>query len=167
MSMRFSKEYAISSVLMFVIIASALDLYTDLAHGAPTSHMLKELVILLLAALLIFWILYEQHLQSKKINNLRQELEHIDVNQKSMNDYVLAARKQIGEVIVRQFTDWNLTASEKEVGWLLLNGLSLREISALRETFEKTVRLQASSIYKKAGLNGRHAFAAWFIEDHF
>jgi len=165
--MRFNKEYAISSVLMFVIIASALDLYTDLAHGAPVSHMLKELVILLLAALLVIWILYEQHLQSREIKNLRQELEQIDVNQEAMSDYVLGARKQLGEVIVRQFTDWNLTASEKEVGWLLLKGLSLREISALRETLEKTVRQQASSIYKKAGLNGRHAFAAWFIEDLF
>ncbi len=51
------------------------------------------------------------------------------------------------------------------LGWLLLKGLSLREISIIRETQEKTVRQQASSIYKKSGVNGRHAFSAWFIED--
>jgi hypothetical protein len=34
-----------------------------------------------------------------------------------------------------------------------------------RSTQEKTVRQQASSIYKKAGVSGRHAFSAWFIED--
>jgi DNA-binding CsgD family transcriptional regulator len=51
------------------------------------------------------------------------------------------------------------------VGRLLLKGLSLKEIAAIRNTLEKTVRQQASSIYKKAELNGRHAFSAWFIED--
>lgn len=35
----------------------------------------------------------------------------------------------------------------------------------LRNILEKTVRQQASAIYKKAGINGRHAFSAWFIED--
>ena len=58
-----------------------------------------------------------------------------------------------------------VTTSEKDVGWLLSKGLSLKEIAAIRETLEKTVRQQASSIYKKAGLSGRHAFSAWFIED--
>jgi DNA-binding CsgD family transcriptional regulator len=48
---------------------------------------------------------------------------------------------------------------------LLLKGLSFNEISAIRETKEKTVRQQASEIYKKAGVVGRHAFAAWFFED--
>jgi len=48
---------------------------------------------------------------------------------------------------------------------LLLKGLSIKEIAALRETHEKTVRQQASAIYRKAGVAGRHAFAAWFIED--
>ncbi len=32
-----------------------------------------------------------------------------------------------------------------------------------RNTVEKTVRQQASSIYQKAGVSGRHAFAAWFL----
>jgi DNA-binding CsgD family transcriptional regulator len=35
----------------------------------------------------------------------------------------------------------------------------------VRDTHEKTVRQQASAIYRKAGVSGRHAFAAWFIED--
>jgi len=68
-------------------------------------------------------------------------------------------------VISQQFTEWALSPSEKEVGLMLIKGLSLKEIAALRNTLEKTVRQQASSIYKKADINGRHAFSAWFIED--
>ncbi len=167
MPTRFNKEFIITSVLMFVVIASGLDLYTDLAHGASGSHILKEALILLLSALLIIWILYEQSQQTSEIQKLRQELELRNVGQDAMSDYVQGIRKQLSEVIARQFVDWNMTSSEKEVGWLLLKGLSLREIAAIRDTHEKTVRQQASSIYKKAGLTGRHAFSAWFIEDLF
>ena len=51
------------------------------------------------------------------------------------------------------------------MGRLLLKGLSIKEIASLRETHEKTVRQHASAIYRKAELPGRHAFAAWFLED--
>jgi DNA-binding NarL/FixJ family response regulator len=71
----------------------------------------------------------------------------------------------LSEVIQEQFSEWQLTAGEQEVALLLLKGLSFKEIAALRNTLEKTVRQQASGIYRKAGVTGRHAFAAWFIED--
>jgi DNA-binding CsgD family transcriptional regulator len=48
---------------------------------------------------------------------------------------------------------------------LMLKGLSLQEIAALRSTREKTVRQHASNVYHKAGIEGRHALAAWFLED--
>jgi DNA-binding NarL/FixJ family response regulator len=64
-----------------------------------------------------------------------------------------------------QFTDWHLTPSEKEVALLLLKGLSFREIALLRNTAEKTVRQQASEIYQKSDVTGRHGLSAWFFED--
>ncbi|MGB0849457.1 MAG: helix-turn-helix transcriptional regulator, partial [Thiolinea sp.] len=63
------------------------------------------------------------------------------------------------------FVDWVLTPSETEVAMLLLKGLSFEEIAGVRDTKEKTVRQQATAIYRKSGLNGRHEFAAWFFED--
>ena len=72
---------------------------------------------------------------------------------------------RLGEAIAQQFATWELTQSEREVGWLLLKGLTLKEIAAMRDTAEKTVRQHASAIYRKSGVSGRHAFAAWFIED--
>ena len=167
MFMRFSRELVIIGVLCFVVIASGLDLYTDLAHGASGAHILKEALIMLLAIFLVGWILYEQRQQARLIKRLKTELGEADRQQALMSDYVQGIRKQLGEIIVRQFDEWRLTTSEKEVGLLLLKGLSLREIAAVRNTLEKTVRQQASDIYKKAGLSGRHAFAAWFIEDLF
>lgn len=66
-----------------------------------------------------------------------------------------------------QFQAWDLTAAEREVGLLILKGLSHREIAALRATTEATVRQQAQSIYRKAKLPGKTAFSAFFLEDLF
>jgi hypothetical protein len=42
---------------------------------------------------------------------------------------------------------------------------SMKEIADARQVKEKTVRLQATSIYAKSGYAGRHELAAHFIED--
>ena len=47
----------------------------------------------------------------------------------------------------------------------MLKGLSLKEIAALRSTSERTVREQARAVYRKSGLSGRSALAAFFLED--
>lgn len=65
----------------------------------------------------------------------------------------------------RQFEDWGMTAAEREIGMLILKGLSHKEVAALRGTSEATVRQQAQSIYGKANLPGKTAFSAYFLED--
>ena len=159
------KETALVLVLLLVGVTSGMDLYTDLSHGASFSHVFKEGLIAFLALILVVWILYEQRQQLAQILNLKAELVQSEQQNSKANSYVITARKQLSEVISKQFEEWGLSSSEREVGWLLLKGFSLKEISAIRETHEKTVRQQASAIYKKSGLTGRHAFSAWFIED--
>lgn len=67
----------------------------------------------------------------------------------------------------RQFQEWGMTPAEREVGLLILKGLSHKEIAALRATTEATVRQQAQAIYRKASLPGKTAFSAYFLEDLF
>lgn len=64
-----------------------------------------------------------------------------------------------------QFSRWNLTEAERDVALLLLKGLSHKEVAAIRATSERTVREQARSLYAKAGLTGRAALSAFFLED--
>ena len=71
----------------------------------------------------------------------------------------------LGEAIDAQFTRWSLTDAEREVALLLLKGLSTKEIAAIRASSERTVREQAGSVYSKAGLTGRAALSAFFLED--
>jgi DNA-binding CsgD family transcriptional regulator len=164
MTVRYPKEMTIVAILATVVIGSGVDLFMDLSHGASDQHIAKEALVVLISAVAIGWLLYSVRQQTLEIEALRRE--HLQVSQSPQaSDYVISARRQLGEVVSKQFADWDLTASEKEVGWLLLKGLSLKEIAAVRNTLEKTVRQQASAIYRKAGINGRHAFSAWFIEE--
>ncbi|NKI35191.1 helix-turn-helix transcriptional regulator [Wenzhouxiangella sp. XN79A] len=71
----------------------------------------------------------------------------------------------LGEAIHAQFRAWRLSEAEAQIGLLLLKGLSLKEIAAVRGTGERTVREQARAIYRKAGLAGRSELSAFFLED--
>jgi DNA-binding CsgD family transcriptional regulator len=71
----------------------------------------------------------------------------------------------LGEAIETQFNRWNLTEAEREVALLLLKGLSLKEVATVRAVSERTVREQSRAVYTKAGLSGRAALSAFFLED--
>jgi len=68
-------------------------------------------------------------------------------------------------VLEEEFDQWDLTVSERQVGLLLIKGLTIREIAGLRETSEGTIKSQSNSIYRKAGVKGRNELVAYFIED--
>ena len=58
-----------------------------------------------------------------------------------------------------------MTPAEREVGLLLLKGLSHKEVAAARSTGETTIRQQALGIYRKSGLRNRSELSAFFLED--
>jgi DNA-binding CsgD family transcriptional regulator len=75
------------------------------------------------------------------------------------------ALQGLGAAIDKQFSRWALTPAEREVGLLLLKGLSHRETAEMRNTTEVTVRQQALTLYRKAGLRNRSDPSAFFLED--
>ena len=161
----FTKEKYLILLLAFIIVASGLDLITDLSHGIGLDHILKETAVFVLSSIAIICLIFGLKKQTQEINALKQELVEAKNIAKNANENVLVTRRELSKVIAQQFSDWDFTESEQEVAWLLLKGLSLKEIAALRNTAEKTVRQQASTLYRKAAVTGRHSFAAWFTED--
>jgi len=159
------KEIYLILIFIILMIVSVIDLASDFSAGTDFSHIAQESVILALSFIALAWLLIDVRRQRIAIKTLRDELSAIHKPAHTPENYVVEAKTNLSNVISQQFNAWQLTDSEKDVGWLILKGLSLKEIAAIRETLEKTVRQQASAIYKKAELNGRHAFSAWFIED--
>ena len=159
------KETTLVLFFCTFVMLSGVDLASDFLEGSDFSHVLQEAIIFALSLIAIAWLLFDLRQQALEIESLRKELSSQPQAEQTAKKYVLDAKTNLSQVISQQFDEWKLSNSEKEVGWFLLKGLSLKEIASLRETLEKTVRQQASSIYKKASLSGRHAFSAWFIED--
>ena len=71
----------------------------------------------------------------------------------------------LSRAIATQFQTWSLTDAEADVAGLLIKGLSQREIAALRDCSEATVRQHATMVYRKSGLSNRAQLTAFFLED--
>jgi DNA-binding CsgD family transcriptional regulator len=95
----------------------------------------------------------------------QQEAERSRAEAQRWRTEAQQALRGLAEAIDRQFSRWELTGAEREVGFLLLKGLSLKEIAHLRATSERTARDQARAIYRKAGVAGRSELSAFFLED--
>jgi DNA-binding NarL/FixJ family response regulator len=130
------------------------------------AHLLMEFSIAFMSFGLIAGLTVGIWRQNRSNNCLKAELaSNSDVNEQTLPTALATARHELALVLKEQFETWKLTQTEREVAMLLLKGLSFKEIASVRNTMEKTVRQQASAIYKKANVNGRHTFSAWFIED--
>jgi DNA-binding CsgD family transcriptional regulator len=164
--MLYVKELIIVVLLAFVIVGNLMDVIYDYREGANLAHLSVELVLVAASFVLITILSIGMWRESRSNKRLKTELASVSSQpEATQSPSLLAARHDMAKVLQSQFEEWRLTVTEKEVALLLLKGLSFKEIAAVRNTLEKTVRQQASAIYKKAGVSGRHSFSAWFIED--
>jgi DNA-binding NarL/FixJ family response regulator len=164
--MLYIKEFLIMLVLAVIVIGNLGDVIYDYREGASTAHLLMELSIAIISFALIAALTVGIWRQNRSNNQLKAELAtYAKGSDQALPPAVATARHELALVLKEQFEQWNLTQTEREVAMLMLKGLSFKEIASVRSTMEKTVRQQASAIYRKAGVNGRHAFSAWFIED--
>ncbi|MEA3405890.1 MAG: LuxR C-terminal-related transcriptional regulator [Pseudomonadota bacterium] len=151
-------------ILLFLI--SFIDIILDWeGMGGWNAHIMVEMFMGILSLIAFGVLLFSHWKQKKAIAETQQDLNEA---QQALDTAELQTKKLMGEfskIIQNQFEEWKLTKSEKEVALLLLKGLTLDEIASVRETREKTVRQQASNLYKKAGIAGRHELVAFFFED--
>lgn len=159
------ERFVIVAFLSFVAIMVAFDILTDSKEGAVLWHILLEASAGLAALFGIFYFMKDSFSLKHKLSDSLNENIKL---KKEANDWKMEANKYIeglSQSIDQQLTKWNLSAAEKEVALLLLKGLSLKEIAEIRNTTEKTARVQSIAVYSKSGLSGRSELAAFFLED--
>jgi DNA-binding NarL/FixJ family response regulator len=142
-----------------------LDIFFDIKEGIPLSHVWHEVALFVLAISAVIWQIKVILIKNAHINLLNAELLE---TKKSYQDWKLKAQAsshELGRLIEGQFSVWHLSESERDVALLLIKGFSMKEVAEVRQTHEKTVRQQATSIYRKSGLSGRQELAAFFLED--
>jgi DNA-binding CsgD family transcriptional regulator len=150
---------------MLALVISGVEVFNEFINGEPVFDMLDDLALFTIALLVANGLLTEVMRHRRAVADLQQQLSDARGKLQQVDERSRSIGRQYREVMQKQFDVWALTQSEQEIVISLLKGLSFREIAAMRETREKTVRQQATGIYRKAGLNGRHELAAWFFED--
>ena len=164
--MLYIKEFIAMFILAIIVAGNLGDVIYDYREGASLAHLLMELSIAIVSFALVASLVVGIWKQTRSNIRLKTELASLsELNEQTLPPALVTARHELALVLKEQFEIWKLTQTEREVAMLLLKGLSFKEIASVRKTLEKTVRQQASSIYKKADVNGRHSFSAWFIED--
>lgn len=161
-----SKErIVIITILSVVALVVVFDIMTDSKEGVTVWHVLVEGGAGLAALFGIFYFMKDSfNLKHKLSDSLNENIQL----KKEAHEWKIEAHKYIeglSKSIDLQLSKWNLSAAEKEVALLLLKGLSLKEIADIRNTTEKTARVQSISVYSKSGLSGRSELAAFFLED--
>jgi DNA-binding CsgD family transcriptional regulator len=135
--------------------ATPLDLLLELLEITPV-------VLTSVGIVLLFRVTQRQHDEHVKVI---RDLELARIQGQRWRAEARSHLNGLGKAIDEQFSRWNLTEAEREVALLLLKGLSNKEIAPVRAASERTVREQARPIYSKAGLTGRAALSAFFLED--
>ncbi|MBI5066968.1 MAG: LuxR family transcriptional regulator [Deltaproteobacteria bacterium] len=152
---------------LFLVIAFflVLDVISDVREGASAGHIAFEVAatLLSLGGFAAMWRLLQA--ERSRARELKVELDGTRADLVRWHAEAQELLKGLGAAIDRQFDGWGLSPAEREVGLLLLKGLSLKEAAEARQTSERTVRQQALAVYRKAGLAGRAELAAFFLED--
>ena len=159
------KDEVIVLILVIIMLLNFFDVITDIFLGVPMWHVFSESLIVIVSGFGLLFLVKDIHSRTLNTVRLKQELVFSDDKLRNIFQEMKNAHHAYSHVIHSQFEQWHLTLSEQEIAMLLLKGLSFKEISSVRNTKDKTVRQQASVIYSKANVEGRHEFAAWFLED--
>jgi DNA-binding CsgD family transcriptional regulator len=145
----------------------ALEIVTEGDELSPLDLLVDAISILLTigAAVGVALLAQRMHAQHEERMALINDLEIARAEGGGWRAKVRSHLAGLKAGMEKQFQDWGMTEAEREVGLLILKGLSHKEIAALRATTEATVRQQAQAIYRKANLPGKSAFSAYFLED--
>jgi len=156
--------------LIITCIFVGYDVFYEIKHFGFSElhdffHIFLELFIFIFSLIGLFYLynIYLTETQAKE--DIKNELIQSKNKLSNISERIKAGKSEFRKLINWQFDDWCLSESEKEIGLLLLKGLSFDEIATIRNTSSKTVRKQATSIYSKTKLNNRNEFSAWFLED--
>lgn len=150
------------TALSAVVLLIAVDLIVDSIEGVHPIHLVLEVAAMIAVGAVTVAIFRRIE---RRIGLLSRHLSTSRVEAARWRGEAEQALRGLGEAIDAQFERWQLSPAEREVGLLLLKGLSLKEVASARATGERTARDQARAIYRKSGLAGRSELSAFFLED--
>jgi len=148
-----------------IALGGAIDLALDQPATLWSFHILFEagMLVLSLGAVAFLWLGWQG--ADRTLERTRLALEARGAERDGWRARAEKLLRGLGEEIDRQFREWGLTPVERETALLLLKGFGHKEIAALQDKSERTVRQHSVAVYRKSGLSGRAQLSAFFLED--
>ncbi|PIP96231.1 MAG: hypothetical protein COW00_19920 [Bdellovibrio sp. CG12_big_fil_rev_8_21_14_0_65_39_13] len=155
----YKEKVTITYFLIGIFLIVTFDISYDVLDG-------MGLHVLFRSAIVGVTILYTVFRMVRYVwSSFQFELEE---SKKTAGQYERKIKDFIGEFkkyIEDEFEKWQFSQSEKEIAYLLLKGLSSKDMAAKRFTSERTIRNQCATIYQKSGLQGKTDFCAYFLQE--
>lgn len=159
-------------VLALVVVGGVTDLLLDRPTTLWSLHVAFELTIILVSfavAVVLWrgWWRAARDLQRTRatLAATRHSLAERQAERDAWRRNAESAVAGFGRAVDDQFRAWQLTPTEREVAFLLLQGHGHKQIAARTGRSERTVRQHAVSVYEKSGLGGRAELAAFFLQE--
>ncbi len=158
-------RWGATALLGAIAAGGAIDLALDRPTTLWSSHVLFEvaLLVLSLGAVAYLWVGWRD--AGRALARTRSELEARSAERDVWRTRAEKTLRGLGEEIDRQLRAWGLTPVERETALFLLKGFGHKEIAALQDKSERTVRQHAVAVYRKSRLSGRAELSAFFLED--
>lgn len=154
------------ALLGFLVIFTVCDVIEDLHEGSTFNHVAGEglMVTICLASGIYLWRKVSGSWKSVT-DQMQSQLIAVREDARRWESAHATLSRGLVDAIDAQLQDWGLSSAEKEITFLVMKGLSFKEIAEIRSTSEHTVRQQAATVYRKSGLEGRSQLTAFFLED--
>ena len=164
MSERHAPLFVIA-LLLAIVVVGTVDIALDAPQRPGSLHLVVELLLVVLSLGTSAYLWRSWRRSHHSLVRTREALEGRRSERDAWRARASKLLEGLGVEIDRQLATWNLTPTERQTALFLLKGLSHKEIAALTERSERTVRQHAVSVYRKSGLSGRAELSAFFLED--
>ena len=135
---------ALAGAILFFGYDLAVDALFEGEFGSP--HFIIELIVFAGVSLALV-------VGARDLRLLRARLDREAKHNRAISG-------ELAKSLSEQMDEWRMTRSEQEVAWMIIKGYRFAEIAQSRGVKESTCRLQATSLYAKAGVSGRAEFVA-------
>lgn len=160
-----NERWIIAAILFVITVLASVDIYNDYFEGVALWHISIEAIVGFVALAGVFYLVRGRFRLQHSLTQKQQFSENLQAEAEKWKQVSEKYVKGLSVEMETQLDRWGLTVAEKEVSFLLLKGLSNKEIAEVRKTSTQTVRSQTNAIYTKSGLSGRSELSAFFLED--
>lgn len=159
------ERWTITVILFAIAVLASVDIYNDFFEGVALWHISIEFVVGVISLAAVFYLLRGRFKLQRSLSQEQKFSNELQVEAEKWKHVSKKYTEGLSIEIGNQLDRWSLTNAEKEVAFLLIKGLSNKEIAEIRDTSVPTVRTQTNAIYSKSGLLGRSELAAFFLEE--